>query len=146
MNSPRVSRIARLVGLFCLLVLLLPTESASGAIDEDSATQTGSENSFLESIVDAIRDFFAGRSGGGSGEDPKSASDDREKTNTAAGQNIDNNQGNEGGTAINPNALAQTIAKDAGGHADQYDDYSKRLAATLSKLTPAQRHRVFAAN
>lgn len=42
-----------------------------------------------------------------------------------------------------PDELAVMIARDAGGHADQYAAYSEKLAETLSRLTQEQRTRVF---
>lgn len=153
--------------LSIMLFLLSPLPLRA---QDTSPTNSGAETSFLEALVNAVRDFFAGFSKGGdqaddSGNDsgnsqPLAAADsdttapstDASPTNppVAAARAMDSQSGDGGGSrtagTINPDALARTIASDAGGHADQYDNYSERLAATLSKMTAEQRSRIFAAN
>ncbi len=149
-----------MLGIMLFLLSPLPLRA-----QDTSPTNSGAETSFLEALVNAVRDFFAGFSKGGdqaddSGNDsgntqPLAAADSdttAPSTNppVAAARAMDSQSGNGGSSGttgtINPDALARTIASDAGGHADQYDNYSERLAATLSKMTAEQRSRIFAAN
>ncbi len=126
----------QLGALLLALLLMLPT--AGYAADTSSP---GTDTSFLERVVDAIRDWLSSFSSGSDDSDVADSTSPAEEAPTTAGSTL---VASDTGTAgpVNPDALAQAIARDSGGHADQYDTYSERLAMTLSKLTPKQRGRV----
>ena len=129
-----------------LLTALLLLPAASHAQDSNAPEAP----SWMEELAGAIRDWFQRFSSGDPGGD--GASDSGSAPAADAGASgatspplsaaVTPTPDTEGATA-DPDALAQAIAREAGGHAQQYVDYSEKLAATLSQLTPAQRARVF---
>lgn len=129
-----------------ILATLLLMPAASHAQDTTSTDPP----SWMEELAAAIRDWLAsmnsdsGSDDGGtdSGTDSVAAADDSSSASPPLSAPATTAPA-PGGATVNPDALAQAIAREAGGHAQQYVDYSEKLAATLSHLTPAQRARVF---
>ena len=96
--------------------------------------------SVIEAFFQALQDWFNSKSGSTAGGNSSGTTTDPAASPDASPAGMPD--ASAAAASVAPAVLAQAIANDAGGHADQYDYYSKRLSETLSMLTPAQRARV----
>lgn len=140
-QRPRFALLFALIAAFSLTV----AEPGHGAI----TASTSSSQSWWESFFNAVQQWFNSNNSTGSGSGSNSGSG---TTNSSSGSTSGSGatttpnsttSATESGGAPAATALAQSIARDAGGHADQYAYYADKLAETLAQLSPEQRARVF---
>lgn len=148
----KVGKLAALCMVALVLAISCPVVQAQTNGTGTSGTTTSSTASWWSSFLEALQNWFANAGSGSGGTTDPTATDpaatDATATDAAAADTTTASAAAASSTpvtfgSINPDALAQAIANDSGGHADQYAKYSERLAETLSRLTPAQRARIF---